>query len=475
MLIIEQNATIFIALAVLFGFFMAWGVGANDVANAMGTSVGSKAVTIKQAILIAVVFEFLGAWLAGGEVTATIRGGIVDPDLLDEDPQYLVYGMLAALLAAGIWLLIASWRGWPVSTTHSIVGAIVGFGAVGLGVNAVDWGQVGVIASSWVVSPLLAGTISFALYKSIQHLIFHAEDSFAAAKKYVPMYVFLVGFIVAMVTLTKGLKYVGLDLSFGASMLWSVVLGLGLVGLGFVIEQRAVYYPVFARVNAAVRSRGRNGGGFAQVGGAAAGAAATTSAGRAGEVHASGGGVGTLLRNGTLIHESNGNVERVFGVLMLFTACAMAFAHGSNDVANAVGPLAAIISVVQSHGVIDSAAPVASWVLFLGGAGIVVGLVTFGHKVIATVGTRITELTASRGFAATLAAATTVVLASGTGLPVSTTHTLVGAVLGVGLARGRNAVDYRVLRSVGVSWLITLPAGAGLAIVFFFAFKAIFG
>ena len=239
MLIIDQYATVFIALAVLFGFFMAWGVGANDVANAMGTSVGSRAVTIKQAIGIAVVFEFLGAWLAGGEVTATIRGGIVDPDLLDADPQYLVYGMLASLLAAGIWLLIASWRGWPVSTTHSIVGAIVGFGAVGLGVNAVDWGQVGVIASSWVVSPLLAGGISFALYKSIQHLIFHAEDSFAAAKKYVPMYVFLVGFIVAMVTLTKGLKYVGLDLSFGASMLWSVAIGLALVGIGFVIEQRA--------------------------------------------------------------------------------------------------------------------------------------------------------------------------------------------------------------------------------------------
>lgn len=475
MLIIDQYATVFIALAVLFGFFMAWGVGANDVANAMGTSVGSRAVTIKQAIGIAVVFEFLGAWLAGGEVTATIRGGIVDPDLLDADPQYLVYGMLASLLAAGIWLLIASWRGWPVSTTHSIVGAIVGFGAVGLGVNAVDWGQVGVIASSWVVSPLLAGGISFALYKSIQHLIFHAEDSFAAAKKYVPMYVFLVGFIVAMVTLTKGLKYVGLDLSFGASMLWSVAIGLALVGIGFVIEQRAVYYPVFARVNDAVRGRGRNGGGSAQFGGAGASAAATTGAGSAGEAHASGGGVGTLLRNGTLIHESNGNVERVFGVLMLFTACAMAFAHGSNDVANAVGPLAAIISVVQSHGVIDSAAPVASWVLFLGGAGIVVGLVTFGHKVIATVGTRITELTASRGFAATLAAASTVVVASGTGLPISTTHTLVGAVLGVGLARGRHSVNFRVLRSIGASWLITLPAGAGLAIVFFFVFKAIFG
>ena len=421
MLIIAQHGEIFIILACLFGFFMAWGVGANDVANAMGTSVGSKAITIKQAILIAVIFEFLGAWLAGGEVTATIRGGILDPVLLEANPELLVYGMLSALLAAGIWLLIASARGWPVSTTHSIVGAIVGFGAVGLGVDAVAWGKVGQIASSWLISPLLAGTIAYVLFKSVQHLIFESNDPFAAAKRYVPGYVFLVGFIVSMVTLTKGLSHVGLNLSFGQSLLLSIVLGIAIMGLGIVMQRRIKF-----------------------------------------EQNAND-------------HFGYANVERVFGVLMIFTACAMAFAHGSNDVANAVGPLAAVISVVRSDGVIDSAALVPWWVLMLGGAGIVVGLVTYGHRVIATVGTGITELTPSRGFAATLAAASTVVLASGTGLPISTTHTLVGAVLGVGLARGMAALNLRVIGTIAISWLITLPAGAGLAILFFFMFKGMFG
>ncbi|MCL7939654.1 inorganic phosphate transporter [Halomonas sp. ATCH28] len=421
MSIIAQHGEIFIILACLFGFFMAWGVGANDVANAMGTSVGSRAITIKQAIIIAVIFEFLGAWLAGGEVTDTIRKGIIDPELLQEDPQLLVYGMLAALLAAGTWLLIASAKGWPVSTTHSIVGAIVGFGAAGLGAGAVDWGAVAQIAASWVVSPLLAGSIAFMIFKSVQHMIFEAHDPFAAAKRYVPMYVFLVGFIVAMVTLTKGLKHVGLDLDFGASLVVALIFGALCLLLAILRERR------ISKIR-----RKTDQFGF-------------------------------------------GSVEQVFGVLMIFTACAMAFAHGSNDVANAVGPLAAVISVVQTGGDVEGAALVPWWVLVLGGGGIVVGLVTYGHKVIATVGTGITELTPSRGFAATLSAATTVVLASGTGLPISTTHTLVGAVLGVGLARGIAALNLRVIGTIIMSWLITLPAGAGLAILFFFTFKGMFG
>ncbi|NYT73585.1 inorganic phosphate transporter [Halomonas sp. QX-2] len=421
MLIIAQHGEIFIILACLFGFFMAWGVGANDVANAMGTSVGSKAITIKQAILIAVIFEFLGAWLAGGEVTNTIRKGIIDPELLQDDPQLLVYGMLAALLAAGTWLLVASMKGWPVSTTHSIVGAIVGFAVAGLGPATVDWGAVGTIAASWVVSPLLAGTIGFVLFKSVHHLIFEDANPFTAAKRYVPGYVFLVGFIVAMVTLTKGLSHVGLDLTFNQSLLLSILLGLVIMGIGLILQRRIKF------------------------------------------------------EHNTNDHFGYANVERVFGVLMIFTACAMAFAHGSNDVANAVGPLAAVISVVQTGGEIGGSALVPWWVLVLGGGGIVVGLVTYGHKVIATVGTGITELTPSRGFAATLAAATTVVLASGTGLPISTTHTLVGAILGVGLARGMAALNLRVIGTIAASWLITLPAGAGLAILFFFMFKGMFG
>ncbi|MCK2046918.1 MULTISPECIES: inorganic phosphate transporter [Chromohalobacter] len=423
MSIIAQYGDVFIILACIFGFFMAWGVGANDVANAMGTSVGSKAITIRQAILIAVVFEFLGAWLAGGQVTDTIRKGIIDPSLLSDDPQLLIYGMLASLLAAGVWLFIASMRGWPVSTTHSIVGAIVGFAVAGLGVDSVGWPKVGQIAASWVVSPLLAGSIAFALFKSVQFLIFENHDPFAAAKRYVPGYIFLVGFIVAMVTLVKGLSHIGLEMSFGDSLLVAIGIGLVVMVVGILMENR---------VDRAKRKRGSSAFDF-------------------------------------------NSVERVFGVLMMFTACAMAFAHGSNDVANAVGPLAAVISVVESNGDVGGAAALPWWVLVLGGGGIVVGLITYGHKVIATVGTGITELTPSRGFAATLAAATTVVLASGTGLPVSTTQTLVGAVLGVGLARGITALNMRVLGTIVLSWVITLPAGALLSIMFFFMFKGFFG
>jgi len=414
-----EYATIFIILACLFGFFMAWGVGANDVANAMGTSVGSKAVTIKQAFIIAAVFEFSGAFLAGGEVTKTIRKGMIDAEVLAGSPDLVVYGMLAALLAAGIWLLVASRAGWPVSTTHSIVGAIVGFAAVGIGMEAVQWGKVGTIVMSWVVSPALAGVISYWLFVSVQRLILDTPNPLASAKRYVPFYIFLVGFIIALVTVHKGLKHVGLHLSTQESYMAAVVLGLAVMVIGVFFIRRLKFDP-------------------------AADA----------DFHFA-------------------NVEKVFGVLMIFTACAMAFAHGSNDVANAVGPVAAVVGIAKTGSVaVETVMP--AWVLLLGGIGIVVGLVTYGHRVIATVGTGITELTPSRGFAATLGAATTVVLASGTGLPISTTHTLVGAVLGVGLARGIAALNLNVVRTIFLSWIVTLPAGAILAIFFFFMLKGIF-
>ncbi|MEL7045885.1 MAG: inorganic phosphate transporter [Pseudomonadota bacterium] len=415
----------FLGLACIAGFFMAWGIGANDVANAMGTSVGSGALTIRQAIVIAIMFEFLGAYLAGGEVTETIRKGIIDPELLTDTPELLVYGMMSALFAAGTWLLIASVRGWPVSTTHSIVGAIVGFAAVGISVESVSWGQVGTIASSWVISPVLAGLISFALFMSVQVFILGTRDPFARAKRLIPVYIWLVGFMIAMVTLTKGLKHIGLNLNFGLGSSFanalppSIVFGVIIAGAGALSLRR-------------IRYEENEDDRFA-------------------------------------------SVERVFGVLMVFTACSMAFAHGSNDVANAVGPLAAVANIVQSGGEVSAVAAMPGWIMLTGAAGIVIGLATYGWKVIATVGNKITELTPSRGFAATLAAASTVVLASGTGLPISTTHTLVGAVLGVGLARGIAAIDLRVIGSIFLSWLITLPAGAILAIIFFFTLQGIFG
>ena len=419
--IILEYGSFFLITGCVFGFFMAWGIGANDVANAMGTSVGARALTLFQAILVACIFEFAGAYLAGGEVTSTIRKGIIDPNILSGSPDLLIYGMLSSLLAAGIWLLIASYYGWPVSTTHSIVGAIVGFAAVGISINAVEWNKVTTIASSWVVSPLLAGTISFLIFKSVQILILDTDDPFAKAKKYVPGYMFLVGFVIAMVTFLKGLKHVGFDLSFQQSIIFSTAFGIVIALLGIAFLRRVE---------------------------------------------------NVSKQRGDVVFDG---VERVFAVLMVFTACAMAFAHGSNDVANAVGPLAAVASIVQSGGEIAAASVLPWWILLLGGSGIVAGLIMLGYRVIETVGKNITELTPSRGFAAELAAATTVVLASGTGLPISTTHTLVGAVLGVGLARGISAVNARVVGRIFLSWIITLPVGAGLSIIIFFIFKGIFG
>ena len=415
-----EHATIFIVLAGMFGLFMAWGVGANDVANAMGTSVGSRALTIRQAVIVAAIFEFTGAYLAGGAVTETIRSGMIEADRLTGDPQLLVYGMLASLLAAGLWLMLASQRGWPVSTTHSIVGAIVGFAAVGLGIDAVKWGKIGTIALSWVVSPALAGIIAYWLFISVQALILNARHPLAAAKRYVPGYIFLVGFIISLVTVKKGLAHVGLEISNGRSYAIAVGVGIALMLIGIFAIRRLKFDP----------------------------------------------------RADSDFHFTN--VEKVFSVLMIVTACAMAFAHGSNDVANAIGPVAAVVSIVQSGGQVAQQSSLSAGILLLGGGGIVIGLVTYGHKVIATLGTGITELTPSRGFAATLAGASTVVLASGTGLPVSTTHTLVGAVLGVGLARGIGALNMNVVRTIFLSWIITLPAGAILSIFFFYVLKAIF-
>jgi len=398
---------------------MAWGVGANDVANAMGTSVGSGALTIKQAIMVAAIFEFAGAYLAGGQVTKTIRKGIIDPSVLSGTPELLVFGMLAALLAAAIWLLIASHFGWPVSTTHSIVGAIVGFAAVGISVDVVNWGKVGSIVMSWVVSPVTSGVIAFALFRSVQRLILDTDKPFENAKRYVPVYMFMVGFIVSLVTLLKGLKHVGINFSMGESYLLATVVGITIALIGAAKIKNIKWDPDADK-----------------------------------DFHFA-------------------NVERVFVVLMLITACAMAFAHGSNDVANAVGPVAAVVGIVGSGGEIASKTAMPPWILLLGGIGIVAGLLTYGHRVMATIGTGITELTPSRGFAATLAAATTVVIASGTGLPISTTHTLVGAVLGVGLARGIGALNMKMVQSIFMSWIVTLPAGALLAILFFFFFKGV--
>ncbi|UJF19110.1 inorganic phosphate transporter [Vibrio sp. SS-MA-C1-2] len=419
--IISNYGTILIIVAGIFGFLMAIGIGANDVANAMGTSVGSKALTVKQAIIIAMIFEFAGAYLAGGEVTDTIRKGVIETSYFTATPEILIYGMMSALLAAGTWLLLASYMGWPVSTTHSIIGAIIGFACVSVGPQAVDWHSVQGIVGSWLITPAISGLFAYLIFISAQRLIFDTENPLKNAKRYAPIYMFITMMVIALVTIKKGLTHVGINLDGTETFFVSLALSLMIMIFGY------IYINKKYADDSAVDNNGFAG------------------------------------------------VERVFSLLMVVTACAMAFAHGSNDVANAIGPLSAVVSTIENMGDIAAKSSIAWWILPLGGIGIVVGLATMGHKVMATVGTGITELTPSRGFAAQLATASTVVLASGTGLPISTTQTLVGAVLGVGFARGIAALNLGVIRNIVASWIITLPAGALLAIIFFYGMRATFG
>jgi len=414
------HGQLFIIFSALCSFFMAWGIGANDVANAMGTSVGSKSINLTQAVIIAIIFEVAGSLLAGGQVTDTIRSKIIDVHLLAGTPHIFVYGMLAALLAAGSWLVIATCFGWPVSTTHSIVGAVVGFGLIVLNPGVIHWSYVSIIAISWVIAPILAGILSYALFRSVQKLIFEQSKPIEKAKYYVPVYIFITAFVIFIVTLMSGgLSHIGLNLTHWQNFLAAILLSLFVTLLG----QWALHRLHFKKKQ-------------------------TTNT----ELAA---------------------IEKIFSILMVFTACAMAFAHGSNDVANAIGPLAAIVGVVHSGGQIMANVEIPIWILFLGGLGIIIGLSTYGYKIIVTIGSTITQLTPSRGFTAQLACASTVILASGIGLPISTSHTLVGAILGVGFARGIGALNLNIIRNIFLSWAITLPAGAILAIVYYYLIKLV--
>ena len=418
--IIATYGATFLILAIIFGVFMTWGIGANDVANALGTSVGSGAITVRTAIIVAAIFEFAGAALAGGNVTKTIRKGIIDPSQIADSPEILVYGMLAALLAAGCWLALASSKGWPVSTTHSIVGAIVGFAVAGIGFEAVNWGKISQIVASWVVSPALGGGIAFVLMLSIQQLIMNSDKPFKAAVRWAPMYIFLVFFVISLVTLFKGLKHLKIELGIGESFVIAAIIGV-LVAICGKIAVNPVKFDEEVDKNSHIAS-----------------------------------------------------VERVFAPMIIFTACAMAFAHGSNDVANGVGPLAAVYGLIETGGEVTQKLAMPLWILALGGFGIVIGISTYGYRVMRTIGGKIRSVTPTSGCCATVAAAITVVLASRTAMPVSTTHIAVGAVMGVGLARGFAALNIRVIGNIVVSWIVTLPAGGILAALFFFMLKGMF-
>ncbi|MCH2177504.1 MAG: inorganic phosphate transporter [Mariniblastus sp.] len=484
---------VLIGLTLLCGFYVAWNIGANDVANAMGTSVGSGALTLRRAVLLAAVFEFAGAYIVGSNVSETVRKKMFDPAMLTEiygeqAAYILACGMIAALMAAGTWLLIATWASWPVSTTHSIVGAVVGFGVIALGMEGIEWGKVGLISAGWVVSPLISGAIAYLLFGLLLKLVFFKRNPVRAAKRVTPYLVVLVILVLAGVTTYKGLKpywkQQGLDpfsLEFVGILL---IVSCGLGAVSFFIAKKLIarispretstepLNPVLAaEVSRSLAKalmhlkRVRNSSeGEVQV--------------RAEELLTEVEGVQEHTRQLEVANADSDElrqVEKIFVILQVLTACLVAFAHGANDVANAIGPLSAAYQAIR-QGVIEVKSTTPSWALLLGGTGIVIGLATWGWRVIQTVGKKITELTPSRGFCAEFAAAITILGASvlPIGLPVSTTHTLVGAVLGVGLARGINALNLKTMRDIIAGWAITIPAGAGLAIVFYLVLKAIF-
>ena len=471
---------VIIALAIIFGLYMAWGIGANDVANAMGTSVGSGALTLKRAVILASVLEFSGAFFVGTHVSETVRKGIVDPSIFTGDGLSFMLGMLSALLAAGVWLQIASWKGWPVSTTHSIVGSVVGFGAIYGGMNAVHWDKVGLIAASWVISPLLSATISYFIFSFILRVIFYDARPLRSAKKIAPYLVFVVFTMLTLTMVFKGLKNLKLDLSLPVAFAVASFIGLvaAIISVWFISRIRAHEDPDDAKDKltdpSIIKSLEKAVKHLEKVKSSAPGHMKADISDTLDEVR-------RLRWESERRYEFHTNgkeyqqVEKLFVYLQILSACFVAFAHGANDVANAIGPMSAVLSVALAGGQsIAAKAPVPLWVLALGGAGIVVGLATWGWRVMETIGRNITHLTPTRGFSAEFGAATTIVIATKLGLPISTTHTLVGAVLGVGLARGIGAVNLGTVRDVVISWLITIPAGAVLAIIFFYGLRLFF-
>lgn len=436
---------------IVAGLYMAWNIGANDVANAMGTSVGSGALTLTQAVILASIFEFLGAYFFGSHVSETIQSDILSPDIFASQPKVYVIGMLSALLAAGVWLQAASYFGWPVSTTHSIIGAIVGFGLLFGGVDAVEWDWVFSILASWILSPLLGGILALYLFTLIRNRVLYSPRPLEASKQLAPYFVFALTFLLFLTVLLTGNDHLGFDIPIPS--LISLVLVLS------ILASFSSYYVVHKRAPTSMQevSDGIQSGAQVQLQEGISFYSQEVSESEQGLVQ-------------ERVHSHLHAVEKIFSKLQIFSACIMAFAHGSNDVANAIGPMTGSIRILFQH---QYPAHVPNWALALGGLGIVVGLATWGWRVILTIGKKITELTPTRGFSAELSAALVVLIASRFGLPISATHTLVGAVLGVGLARGLGAINLSVTRDILASWIVTVPAGAVLCIGFYSLIESI--
>lgn len=420
-------------MAIAFGFYMAWSIGANDAANAMGTSVGSKAVSFREAVIIAAIFEFAGAMIAGGGVADTMRSGIVDPALF-ADPtlfpagngaELFIWGMMASLISAALWLHIAAYLGWPVSTTHSIVGAITGFGAVSVGIANVAWLKLLTIAASWLTSPLLGGVLSFIIFLVIRRAILDAKNANLGLRLVSPILAMPVFMTLTLVLFTKGLKKLhGTFAEYGIG-------NMEMIGISALVG-------IFSSLALAFAIR---------------------------KIH---------IAADESSESKYAKIEKVFRYLQVITACFVAFAHGSNDVANSIGPVAAIVGTLETMDMTAAKVPIPSWVLLLGAVGIVVGLATYGYRVIETIGTKITEITPTRGFAAEFGAASTILIGSHFGIPLSTTHTVVGSVIGVGFARGMNALNLKIIINILKSWLYTIPFCGILTIILYYLFTAIF-
>ena len=413
-----------LGVTAVLGLYMAWTIGANDFANSFADAVGSRAITFRRAVIIGICCEFAGSVLVGAHVTDTVRKGIVDPMAFAEIPEVLALGMVCALVASALWLHVATWLGMPVSTTHSIVGAVAGFGIIGAGWTSVEWGKMGEIVASWFISPVAGAVLAYAIFKLLSRFILGRSNPAVAAVRGAPVIVFAVVVVVGLSVFLQGC----LERLFAKEAAWLEGWGGVVLVLGLGAALAAVSWVFISR--------------FLQAS------------------------VGLPLA------EQLGMIERVFAPLVVITSSAVAFAHGANDVANAVGPLAAVSDIVLT-GTVKMKVTVPLWILALGGVGIVLGLATYGARVLRTIGTKITELTPSRGVAADLAATATVLVCCRLKLPVSTTHTLVGAIIGVGLARGLSGVDRRVTRHIFGSWLVTVPAAAILAIGLFLGARVI--
>lgn len=443
--------TFFTFFVLIVGFYMAWNIGANDVSNAMGTSVGSRALTMRKAVIIAAIFEFSGAFLLGGKVSETMQGQLINVASF-ADPHILIFGMCGALLGTGIWLQIASYFGLPVSTTHAIVGAIIGFGLLTLGVSGIEWRTIGSIALSWVLSPLISGCISFFIFSTLQQKILFAHSPIKATVRILPYILFLVITTFALSFLFNGLGRFKLPLTLFHATAISIFLGAIAGVIGWVIVRR-VPLPTASTAT----------GPFPETLISLKRALKLT---RRQDVESS----PAQAIDPTSQYQF---VEKAFGCLQILSACFVAFAHGTNDVANAIAPVAAVLSAIES-GTYVQATAIPAWLLAFGGVGIVIGLATWGWRVIETIGRKITDLTPTRGFSAEFGAALTILIASKMGLPISTTHCLVGSVLGVGFARGIRALNLKVLREIILSWIITIPASAIMSIICFYVLRAIF-